>query len=188
MERNSFHHYFRVSQERLTNKFTRLKYESQVVNPVYNPKISPGPAIVNISSKKLSYVEEKVLEQGPKFSFLPKQVPVADLIASLESSLHKCSALVSNPDTVRSCLINTLYNTSLKLPNSPNNAMEKSYDTKVLNKLRKDSSIIITKADKSNSIVIMNKTDYDGKIQSHLNDTTTYVKSTHDQTDQFAQK
>ena len=66
--------------------------------------------------------------------------------------------------------------------------MEISYDTKVLNKLRKVSSIIITKADKSNSIVIMNKTDYDGKIQSHLNDTTTYVKSTHDQTDQFAQK
>ena len=66
--------------------------------------------------------------------------------------------------------------------------MEKSYDTKILNKLRNDSSIIITKADKSNSLVIMNKTDYDSKIQSHLNDTNTYVKSTHDQTDQFAQK
>ena len=60
-----------------------------MVNPVYNPKISPGPATVNISSKKLSYVEEKVLEQGLKFSFLPKQVPVADLVASLESSSHK---------------------------------------------------------------------------------------------------
>ena len=34
----------------------------------------------------------------------------------------------------------------------------------------------------------MYKTDYDSKIQSHLNDTNTYVKSTHDQTDQFAQK
>ena len=82
-----------------------------MANPVYNPKISPRPAIVNILSKKLSCVEEKVLEQGPKFSFLPKQVPVADLVLSLESSLHKFSALVSNPDTIRSCLINTLYNT-----------------------------------------------------------------------------
>ena len=97
MERNLFHHDFCLSQERLTNKFTRLKYKSQVVNPVYNPKISPRPAIVNISPEKLIYVEEKVLEQGPKFSFLPKQVPVADLVASLKSSLHKCSALVSNP-------------------------------------------------------------------------------------------
>ena len=130
-----------------------------MVNPVYNPMISPGPAIVNILSKKLSYVEEKVLEQGPKFSFLSKQVPFADLVASIESCLHKFSALVSNPDRVRSCLINTLYNTSLKLPNSPNNAMEKSYNAKVLNKLRNDSSILITKADKSNSLVIMNKTD-----------------------------
>ena len=58
-----------MSKERLTNKFIRLKYESQTVNPVYNPKISPGPAIENISSKKLSYVEEKFLEQGPKFWF-----------------------------------------------------------------------------------------------------------------------
>ena len=66
-----------------------------MVNPVYNPKISRGPAIVYISSKKLSHVEEKVLEQGPKLSFLPKQVPVADLVASLEFSLHKCSTLYS---------------------------------------------------------------------------------------------
>jgi len=72
MERKLFHNDFRVSKERLTINFTRLKYESQMANPVYSPKISPGPAIVNISSKKLSYVEERVLEQGPKFSFLPK--------------------------------------------------------------------------------------------------------------------
>ena len=66
--------------------------------------------------------------------------------------------------------------------------MEKSYDTKVLNKLRNDPSIIIPKADKSNSLVIMNNTDYDSKIQSRLNYTNTYVKSTHDLTDQFPQK
>ena len=34
----------------------------------------------------------------------------------------------------------------------------------------------------------MNKTDYGSKIQSHLNDTNTYVKSTNDKTDQSAQK
>ena len=72
-----FYLFWRVSKERLINKLTRLKYESQMANPVYNPKLSPVPAIVNISSKKLSYVQEKVLEQRPKFSYLPKQVPVS---------------------------------------------------------------------------------------------------------------
>ena len=42
--------------------------------------------------------------------------------------------------------------------------MEKSYDTKVLNKLCKDPSVIITKADKSDPLVIMHKTDYDSKM------------------------
>ena len=66
--------------------------------------------------------------------------------------------------------------------------MEKSYDTKVLNKFSNDSPIISARANKSNALVIMNKTVNDSKIQSHLNDTNTYVKSTHDQTDQFVQK
>ena len=42
--------------------------------------------------------EIQILEKGPKFSFLPKQVPVADLISSLESSVDKFYASISNPD------------------------------------------------------------------------------------------
>jgi len=34
MERNLFHHDFRMSKDRLTNNFTRLKYESRMINPV----------------------------------------------------------------------------------------------------------------------------------------------------------
>ena len=41
------------------------------------------------------------------------------------------------------------------------------HDIKILSNLRKDPSIIITKADKSNSLVVMGTTEYDNKILSH---------------------
>ena len=66
--------------------------------------------MVNLSFRTLEPLEIQSLEEGPKFSFLPKQVPVADLISSLESSLHKFYSSISNQDEVRACLIDTLYN------------------------------------------------------------------------------
>ena len=38
---------------------------------------------------------------------------------------------------------------------------------------------------KGNSFVVMNTTDYDNKILSHLKDIITYKTITHDSTDQF---
>ena len=61
-------------------------------------------------------------------------------------------------------------------------------DLRILSNLRKDPSIIITKADKSSSLVVMDTKDYDTKIYAHLNDKTTYKTITHDHTDQFANK
>ncbi|XP_065578057.1 uncharacterized protein LOC136038689 [Artemia franciscana] len=154
-------------------------------NRIYSPRFTPGPAIVNLSSKTLEPQEIETLEKGPKFSFLPKQVPVADIVSSLESALHKQYPSVSNPDEVRSGLINILYNSQKKFKPPTNSTPENLQDIKILSNLRKDPSIIITKADKSNSLVVMNTTDYDNKIFSHLNDTITYQTITHDPTDQF---
>ena len=79
-------------------------------NRIYFPRFTPGPAIVNLFSKTLEPQEIETLEKGQKFSFLPKQVPVPDIVSSRESALHKHYPSVSNPDEDRSCLINTLYN------------------------------------------------------------------------------
>ena len=106
LERNLFSHDFRLSRERLIKKLKNLGKESSINNPIYAPRFTPGPTVVNLSSRTLEPLEIQTLEKGPKFSFLPKQVPAADLISSLESSLH--------PDEVRACLIDTLYNNKKK--------------------------------------------------------------------------
>ena len=61
-------------------------------------------------------------------------------------------------------------------------------DLRILFNFCKDPSIIVTKADKSNSLAVMDTTDYDTKIYGRLNDKTTYTTITHDHTDEFANK
>ena len=79
------------------------------------------------------------------------------------------------------------YGTTKKKPQR-NSTQKKLFKLKVLPNLCKDPSIITNKADKSNSIFIMDRTDYDNKIQSHLKYKNTYAMIIHDHTDQFADK
>jgi len=58
----------------------------------------------------------------------------------------------------------------------------------ILSNLRKDLSIIITKADKSNFVIVMDTIDYGDKIYIHLNDKTTHKTTTHNHTDQLTKK
>ena len=51
---------------------------------------------------------------------------------------------------------------------------------RALKGLRNDPSIVITTADKGGGFVIMNKTDYDTKMGSLLDDPTTYKKVSKD--------
>jgi len=99
--------------------------------------------------------------------------------------LHKFYSSISNLDEVRACLIDTLYNNK-KNANPPANIKPDNWcDQRILPNVRKDPSIIITKADKSNSLVVMDAEDYNTKIYTNLNDKTTYKTITHDHTDQF---
>ena len=126
LERNLFSHDFRLSKERLYTKLEKLREESSMRNRIYSPRFTPGPGMVNLSSRTFETQEIETLEKGPKFSFLPKQVPVVDIVSSLESALHKYYPSVSNPDEVRSCLINTLYN-SQKEAKSPTTFTQKKF-------------------------------------------------------------
>jgi len=57
-----------------------------------------------------------------------------------------------------------------------------------LKDLKKDDSLIITKADKSNKVVILEKDDYDSKIETILKDISTYKKLNSDPTESYVAK
>ena len=62
----------------------------------------------------------------------------------------------------------------LKHTKPPKDNMTKT-ERKAIKELKKDNTIVILKADKGNTTVIMNKVIYEEKINNMLSDTTTYV-------------
>lgn len=66
-----------------------------------------------------------------------------------------------------------LYNKIIKgEPSETRNVTDK--ELKTLMRLSRNKTIVIKKADKGNSIVILNRDDYENKVMEHLNDTKSY--------------
>ena len=62
-----------------------------------------------------------------------------------------------------------------------NSPMFAKKDFKILNNLRKNENLYITKPDKGNGVVLMNRKDYESKMSEILNDHSKFSKVTHDE-------
>jgi capsular polysaccharide biosynthesis protein len=109
---------------------------------------------------------------------------VEDIISSIETSLHKNTNLIKYVSLVTASTVKTLSNFVLK-PEFPSMNIK---DIRILKNLKKDGSITITEADKSNTLVVMNTEDYESKLKSLLNDEKTYKKLSYNPTDSFTNK
>ncbi|XP_065580124.1 uncharacterized protein LOC136039987 [Artemia franciscana] len=114
----------------------------------------------------LTLQEKSVLEKGPKFCFRTNKVPVEEIISSIATSLHRNLIVIKDVSLVRASTVKTLSEFSLKAE-IPNNCIK---DIKILNNLRRDESIILTKADKGSTLVVMDTNDYDSKLNALLKD------------------
>ena len=75
--------------------------------------------------------------------------------------------------------IHSNFKSYLKTNKTPN--LKHNNNITTLNKLQKDNKIVIKKADKTNKLCIIDKSDYDFKAYEHLNNTTSYKQiSTND--------
>ena len=61
-------------------------------------------------------------------------------------------------------------------------------EIKILRNLKKDKNTVITKADKGNTVVIMNSADYELKVNTLLMDKNIYKEINFDPTDKYTQK
>ena len=114
----------------------------------------------NLSERTLTESETDVLALGLNFAVAPKAVPVVDIIAAVEcaaSELPEERALEFRAE-VKKCLQNA------RKPR-PNLGKEQR---EALKKLREDDSIVILPADKGNATVVLNKEDYEKKVENIL--------------------
>ena len=123
--------------------------------------------VVNLSNKNLSEDERKVLLLGLNFLVSQSCIPKTELLANIEKGIKTL------PDNttfiIRSKVVDVLNKKHKSIPNL--SIKEK----KGLKNLRDDTNIVITKADKGNCTVIIDKDKYEEKIFKLLNDKNTYV-------------
>ena len=113
--------------------------------------------VLNISSKPLTDTEMKsALQKRMNFAIAPKKIPTAEFVAAVEDSITKLSA--EEKLTVRARVSEVLSRAHPPESNIPSSEM------KALQDLRKDKSRLIISADKGNCTVVMDRKDYDEKV------------------------
>ena len=154
--------HFTKAKSRQLNKFIRLKESS--VNKVKNAKDVTNPdtmqAVHNLSDRILTEDERKLLQKGLNFNVVRNKLKLAEVIPVLEPALKKIP--VNEANVIRLETVNLIRHQPTPAKNLTRPEM------KALSNLKKDNSIHITRADKGNITVILNKKDYVEKAFDHL--------------------
>ena len=159
----------------------KLRHDRKLKDLGFNPDIAsslkPDDVIFNQSNITLSEVEKRALARGLNFSvspsklklpqhLLPFETLLVDLeqqpINQIEQGWDQCTTSIKN------IALNSYYVKNHCKPNLPED------EFKALLNLSKNKNIIITRPDKGNGIVIMNKQDYHSKMYDILNDQTKF--------------
>ena len=122
--------------------------------------------MIDLSKHKLLEEENDVLSRGLNFAIVTDYIPKQQILAEVETGIQRLPENKAN--LIRNQTINIL-NQKQKLQSNLT-----SSEIKILNNLTKNVEIRICKADKGNSTVILDKTDYDQKMLCLLNDESTY--------------
>ncbi|KFD48300.1 hypothetical protein M514_10792 [Trichuris suis] len=125
-------------------------------------------------------MEKLVLAKGLNFIPTPKKVSFADLIARVEQSLINVEP--NKADQIRGAISSILTRTKYT-PKKNLSLME----MKILEDLKKDNNIIITRADKGNAVVILNGEMYINNVKQLL-DTASHKSIQVDPTDNVRKK
>ena len=153
----------KCSSEVSTNKRRLERKLINLCNDSPWSKCTLPNSILNLSSYELSKDEESVLGLGLSFALKPSKDAALDFVSSTMNS-------AVNHSYIFGMVVNSFIHHFKSLDSIPRRFR------KALEKLRKEDSIRITKADKSNTVVIMNKVNYEEKMRDLLNDETTYDK------------
>ena len=143
--------------------------------------------IFNYSHRVLMEPEKRVLARGLHFCLPPKNVDKYEVKSSFELLFrdlkgHGPTLTVENEDRLKCQLKNISYNYIYSYDFSKQKHILSKEEWEALKDLRKDYSSIITKPDKGNGVVILNKHDYLTKMKQLISDKTKFKKLTENPT------
>jgi hypothetical protein len=137
--------------------------------------------VANHSKHVLTEHEKSVLGKGLNFAITPSKLPVKDLIAATECA----SSLIHDPTKKASFRSDVVK--AIKHAKPPKQNISKE-EREALKNLSKNKEILILPADKGRTTVILDKEEYDDKLQTLLSDSDTYAPLKKDPTTKYKNK
>ena len=136
--------------------------------------------VVNVSKYDLKDAESKVLSRGLNFAVAPEKVPKEEYVVATEEA---CKLLPpAEAEQLRAQIAGTLKQAK---PPKPNISKEQGLALKTLSK---QEFIIILPADKGKATVVMDKEDYESKVENMLKDEKVYEVLKKDPTAKYKKK
>ena len=121
--------------------------------------MKPDEVILNLSSYTLSEAEKNILVLGLNYTFATSDVSDINFLASLEIASRRLKQNINNPDDwseVKRVFMSSLNDTA----NIETHKRNDKRSCAILRKLGKNDDLYISKPDKGNGIVILNRSDY----------------------------
>ena len=137
----------------------------------------------NFSSHQLTEYEKSLLTKGLNFAIPPKNLNYADYMLPFEL-LFRDIDLLDIPRTDRDFIQGRLRDCAFTSYRDVDKNIDRNLSKEehfALNTLVKNKDLIIQKADKGNTVVILNKKDYNLKMKKILSDTSKFQKLSIDQ-------
>ena len=137
--------------------------------------------ITNLSNYKLSHMENDLLKYGLSYAIPPKFLSKTDVFTTFEKMNRYLSTELKSADDTE-----TLKAELSKLANSYYSNYKPSQQTLkkhgILKRLRDNKDLVITRPDKGNGVVIMNRKDYNKSMYDILKDKNKFRKIDKDPT------
>jgi len=124
--------------------------------------------VVNRSSRILSRTEEDLLARGLNYAVAPMKLPVKEIVTGLECAANFVDS--ASRSDFRSELA-----LALRSANKPERNMTNS-EHLAIKALRCDPNIVVLPADKGNATVVMDRKEYETKLESILADSSKFEK------------
>ncbi len=131
-------------------------------------QIDADKVIFNFSDKFLSNEEKEILKYGLKFSLQNLNSLIISCRLKFLRNPTQISKITGDDKTAINNKVKALAHESFKYKDSLSQNSIKLFNINILENLMKDKSIIITRPDKGNGVVILNKRDYIDKNRKYF--------------------
>lgn len=164
-----------------TNKHNNIQHNNPSTNITFYPRI------LNLSDIHINDTEKTLLEKGYKHSFeMNDRKKIESIVIDTETALANIP--IEKQRDLKKQIASTIKNTYMEETRTHNNTQTQNFRAlKDLNTKLKNNDVVHTRADKGNSIVLINNKDYINKTLEFITDNN-IIEIDKDPTDKFQQK